>query len=135
MTVKLVGASRFELLTPGPPCQCATRLRHAPILTLRCSGLQGVPPWLPLPHPRARCATPPQADATPRCSPSEYIDLRQTYSISSDHRIIPEWRAYGKGLFENRHSRQLLDDTLQSAPQPLEGGPCLLSSGAFLTFR
>jgi hypothetical protein len=28
----VVGASRFELLTPGPPCQCATRLRHAPIL-------------------------------------------------------------------------------------------------------
>jgi hypothetical protein len=27
----MVGASRFELLTPGPPCQCATRLRHAPM--------------------------------------------------------------------------------------------------------
>ena len=35
--MKLVGASRFELLTPGPPCQCATRLRHAPILTCRDS--------------------------------------------------------------------------------------------------
>ncbi len=32
---KLVGASRFELLTPGPPCQCATRLRHAPISQFR----------------------------------------------------------------------------------------------------
>ena len=30
----MVGASRFELLTPGPPCQCATRLRHAPMRNL-----------------------------------------------------------------------------------------------------
>ena len=27
----MVGASGFDPLTPGPPCQCATRLRHAPI--------------------------------------------------------------------------------------------------------
>src|SRR5574337_895838 len=28
--VMLVGAIGFEPTTPGPPCQCATRLRHAP---------------------------------------------------------------------------------------------------------
>ena len=28
--VLLVGAIGFEPTTPGPPCQCATRLRHAP---------------------------------------------------------------------------------------------------------
>ncbi len=26
----MVGAIGFEPTTPGPPCQCATRLRHAP---------------------------------------------------------------------------------------------------------
>ena len=28
----VVGAIGFEPTTPGPPCQCATRLRHAPTM-------------------------------------------------------------------------------------------------------
>ena len=47
----MVGASRFELLTPGPPCQCATRLRHAPMpdLSMPSEGaLSAPPPNLPV---------------------------------------------------------------------------------------
>src|SRR3954470_22927199 len=30
LTIRLVGATRFELATPCTPCRCATRLRYAP---------------------------------------------------------------------------------------------------------
>jgi hypothetical protein len=48
-----------------PPCQCATRLRHAPIVFLS-DKLSGHPAPADLPAPPCGMRYPPQADATPR---------------------------------------------------------------------
>ena len=47
---EMVGATRFELVTPCTPSKCATRLRYAPKNVLQSSA--GASPW----HARLRCA-------------------------------------------------------------------------------
>jgi hypothetical protein len=38
----MVGARGFEPPTPDTPCQCATRLRYAPIIRILSSGIEGL---------------------------------------------------------------------------------------------
>ena len=54
----LVGASRFERPTTDPPCQCATRLRHAPNLVPK-AGLEPARAIAHYPLKIARLPVPP----------------------------------------------------------------------------